>query len=101
MTDQASHALSRTDKELREFNLQRQRERTKARNRERDKVMRQIFSEPGYAAVVARHLGVTHQNVSQWNQVPPHHVHAVAELLKKQPYQIRPDIFMPPKRSKT
>lgn len=67
--------------------------RSDARDDQRDEVMRLIFSRPGFAADVARTLGVTHQNVSAWNKVPPHHVLKVAAMLEMTPAQIRPDIF--------
>lgn len=63
------------------------------RDAKRDHVMRFIFSKPGFAAVIARHLKVTHQNVANWNKVPAHHVMAVASLIEMTPEQIRPDIF--------
>ena len=68
-------------------------ERSDARDADRDEVMRLIFSRPGFAAEVARALGVTHQNVSAWNRVPPHHVLKVSAMLDMTPTQIRPDIF--------
>jgi DNA-binding transcriptional regulator YdaS (Cro superfamily) len=52
-----------------------------------------IFAKPGFAADVARHLGVTHQNVSAWKRVPAHHVQKLAPLIEMTPEQIRPDIF--------
>jgi hypothetical protein len=96
MSNQATHFLSR-DEALEDM-VARRRERTKARDAKRDAVMRLIFSQPGFAMVVAKQLGVTHQNVSQWNRVPPHHVQTVAELLDMSPEQVRPDIFKRGKR---
>jgi hypothetical protein len=72
--------------------------RESPRDAKRDRVMKLIFSEPGFATVVARHLNVTHQNVSAWNRVPPHHVMKLAPLINKTPEEIRPDIFGPKKR---
>ncbi len=63
------------------------------RDVQRDAIMKMIFSRAGFAAEVARHLDVTHQNVSGWNRVPPHHVVSIAELLGMTPAQVRPDIF--------
>jgi hypothetical protein len=63
------------------------------RDAERDPIMRMIFSKPGFASVIARHLGVTPQNVASWNSVPPHHVRKIAPLIEMKPQQIRPDIF--------
>ena len=63
------------------------------RNKERDAVMRMIFARHGFATEIARQLGMTHQNISAWNRVPPQHVQTLAELLDMTPEQIRPDIF--------
>ena len=67
--------------------------RSTNRDEQRDAVMRMIFARPGFATVVAKELGVSHQNVSSWNKVPPHHVVKLAPLLDLTPEQIRPDIF--------
>jgi hypothetical protein len=67
--------------------------RSTLRDERRDAVMRMVFSKNGFAADIARHLETTHQNVSQWNRVPAHHVTEVADLLNMTPEQIRPDIF--------
>ena len=66
------------------------------RDAQRDHVMRMIFSKPGFASVIARHLKVTHQNVAAWNKVPAHHVMDIAPLIKMSPKRIRPDIFGKP-----
>jgi len=63
------------------------------RDAQRDPVLKLIFSKPGFATLIARHLKVTHQNVASWNRVPPHHVLAIAPLVQMTPEQIRPDIF--------
>jgi len=55
--------------------------------------MKRVFAKPGFAAVIARHLKLTHQNVSAWNKVPAKHVHDIAPLLGMTPEQIRPDVF--------
>jgi hypothetical protein len=68
-------------------------EKTTVRDVQRDAVMKMIFAKPGFAADVARHLGMTHQNVSQWNRVPAHHVIEIAGMLGMTPEQIRPDVF--------
>jgi hypothetical protein len=91
MTNQPTHFLSHD--EVLEDMVARRRERTKARDAKRDAVMRLIFSKPGFAMVVAKQLGLTHQSVSQWNRVPPHHATEVASLLDMSPEQVRPDIF--------
>lgn len=67
--------------------------RTTNRDDQRDAATRKIFEKPGFAADVARHLGVTHQSVSQWNRVPARHVIEVARMLKMRPEEIRPDVF--------
>jgi hypothetical protein len=68
------------------------------RDSERDRIMRLIFSQRGLAVEIARHLGVTHQNVASWNRVPAHHVNKIAPLIKKSPEYIRPDIFVVERR---
>jgi Bacterial toxin YdaS len=67
--------------------------RSANRNDRRDAIMRSIFAKDGFATEIAKHLGVTHQNVSAWNRVPAHHVLEVAEMLDMTPEQIRPDVF--------
>jgi lambda repressor-like predicted transcriptional regulator len=67
--------------------------RSTNRDDHRDDIMKLVFSRPGFAADVARALGVSHQNVSAWNRVPPHHVMKMAALLDMPPEKIRPDIF--------
>jgi hypothetical protein len=64
------------------------------RDAERDAVMKMIFSKPGFASVIARHLDVSHQNVAAWNKVPAHHVLDIAPLIEMSPEEIRPDIFV-------
>jgi hypothetical protein len=63
------------------------------RDAQRDHVMKLIFSKPGLAAVIARHIGCTHANVAAWNRVPPHQVMKIAPLIEMSPEEIRPDIF--------
>jgi Putative antitoxin of bacterial toxin-antitoxin system, YdaS/YdaT len=63
------------------------------RDSQRDHVMKMIFSKPGFASVIARHLNVSHQNVAAWNKVPAHHVLDIAPLIEMTPEEIRPDIF--------
>ena len=67
--------------------------RSEARDADRDAVMKMIFKQAGFAAKVARYLGVSHQNVSGWNRVPPHHVLKLSVLLDMKPEEIRPDVF--------
>jgi len=90
MTTQASHSLSR--EELEEAMIRR-RKRTEGRDAKRDEVMRMVFARPGFAMVIAKKLGLSHQAVSAWTKVPPHHVIELAPLLKLSPEAIRPDIF--------
>lgn len=63
------------------------------RDAERDAVMKMIFSKPGFASLIARHLKVSHQNVAAWNKVPAHHVLDIAPLIEMTAEEIRPDIF--------
>ena len=74
--------------------------RSTNRDEQRDAVMRMIFAKPGFASAIAKKLGVTHQNVSSWNKVPPHHVQEMSILLDMTPEQIRPDIFGQKERRK-
>jgi hypothetical protein len=67
--------------------------RNTVRDERRDAVMRTVFAQPGFAAKIAKHLGLTHQNISAWNRVPSHHVMKLAPLLGLSPEQIRPDVF--------
>jgi hypothetical protein len=64
-----------------------------ARDEQRDDVMKGIFAKAGFAMEIAKHLGVTHQNVSAWRKVPAHHVLELTKILKMSPKQIRPDVF--------
>jgi hypothetical protein len=66
------------------------------RNSQRDHVMRLIFSKPGFAKVVAAHVGLTLQAVAAWDRVPAKYVQAVSQLVGIEPEQIRPDIFLRP-----
>ena len=68
------------------------------RDAQRDHVMKMIFSKPGFAGLIAKHLKVTHQNVASWNKVPPHHVLDIAPLIEMTPEEIRPDVFGKRKR---
>ena len=68
------------------------------RDAERDEIMRLIFSKPGFARVIAKHLDVSPQRVSAWNRVPAQFVLDVAPLLEKTPEQVRPDVFGKRKR---
>jgi DNA-binding transcriptional regulator YdaS (Cro superfamily) len=47
----------------------------------------------GGPAKLAALLGVTPAAVSQWSQVPQHHVAAVSKLLRRSRAFVRPDIF--------
>jgi len=69
-----------------------------SRDIQRDAIMKMIFDRPGFAMVIAKHIGTTHQNVSSWKRVPPHHVLEVASLLNMTPEQVRPDVFGKRKR---
>jgi hypothetical protein len=63
------------------------------RGQHRDEIMQMIYSRAGYAAAVAKHLGVSPQNISAWRRVPAHHVLDLAPLLELTPEEIRPDVF--------
>lgn len=64
-----------------------------SRDAKRDEIMRLIYSKPGFANVIAQHLGIRQQSISAWNRVPAQFVLDVAPLLEKTPEQIRPDVF--------
>lgn len=63
------------------------------RNAERDEILRMIFSKPGFASVIAEHLGVSPQSVSAWDRIPAQYVLDIAPLLRMRPDRIRPDVF--------
>lgn len=60
--------------------------------RDRDPIMKQAAKDKLLVAI-ARRLGLTHQAVSAWKQVPAVHVLAIMDILGKTPEEIRPDIF--------
>lgn len=57
--------------------------------------LKKAIEEAGGVAGLARHLGVTTQAISQWDQVPPRRVIAVEEATggKVSRYELRPDIY--------
>jgi hypothetical protein len=63
-----------------------------------DKAMNKIHSERGLAVKVAAACGITRHAIDQWDRVPIHQVHSVAAIIDMTPEQIRPDIFLPPKK---
>jgi len=73
----------------------RRRKRTQSRDAKRDAIMQMVFSKPGFAMVLAKKLGLSHQAVSAWRKVPPQHVIELAPTLGLSPEAIRPDIFKP------
>ena len=87
MSDQSTHSVPHKRKRGERIH------RSPNRDYQRDKIMRKVFAEPGFAMVIAKRLGVSHQNVSQWNKVPAHHVIDIAPILDMTPEQIRPDVF--------
>ena len=62
-------------------------------NNKPDKTIERIRSERGLAVRVAEACGIDRAAVYQWERVPIARVHEVAEVLRMQPEQIRPDIF--------
>jgi hypothetical protein len=54
-----------------------------------DPALRYI-AEKKLGQIVADACGVSRQAVSQWHQVPPHHVAAVSEVLRMPTCHIRP-----------
>jgi Bacterial toxin YdaS len=73
---------------------------SKTRTARRDATMRKIYAHTGLGFQIARRLELTPQNVSQWKQVPAHHVLAVAAITGMTPEEIRPDVFGNKKRPK-
>lgn len=63
------------------------------RSQHRDEIMQMIYARAGYAAAVAKHVGVSPQTISAWRRVPAHHVLDIAPLLELTPEEIRPDVF--------
>jgi Bacterial toxin YdaS len=63
-----------------------------------DQAIAKIHGTRGLQTVIARACNVSPQAVHQWKKVPPHLVHTVAELIDMEPEQIRPDVFIAPKR---
>lgn len=47
----------------------------------------------GVMAQIARGLGIAHESVSKWRQVPLERVFRVASLLRVPPESLRPDFF--------
>lgn len=70
---------------------------SRRRDAQRDHVMKMIFSKPGFAGVIAQHVGLTHQAIAAWDQIPPKYVKQIAPLIEMSPEEIRPDIFGDPK----
>lgn len=50
----------------------------------------------GLRIQIARELNITHGAVSQWREVPAKHVMRVAEIVKMDPRDLRPDMFPEP-----
>ena len=58
-----------------------------------DKTIERIRAERGLAVRVAEACGIDRAAVYQWERVPIARVHEVADVLRLQPEEIRPDIF--------
>lgn len=59
------------------------------------RITRQLILDLGGPTKVAELLGgtITRQAVSLWSRVPPKHVLKIADLTKKPPRAIRPDLY--------
>ncbi len=55
--------------------------------------IRKAIDKAGGPVAVARRLGVKHQAVSAWRQVPPARVRALAKIIRLSPAKIRPDLY--------
>jgi DNA-binding transcriptional regulator YdaS (Cro superfamily) len=65
---------------------------------QRDPVIRMVREVRGTAPLIAQTLGILPGGIWQWRRVPAQHVLAVERLLKIPRYEIRPDIYPPPRR---
>ncbi len=55
--------------------------------------MKRIRERRGMLALIARELGLSHQSVVQWKQVPLQYVFQVGSIAKIKPELLRPDFF--------
>lgn len=55
--------------------------------------MNAIRKRSGLISQIARELGVAHQTVSEWKQIPTEHVFKVARIARIKPEELRPDFF--------
>ena len=65
-----------------------------------DPIIARIRTTRGLSAAIARACGTHRSAVYQWKRVPAERVQVVAEIMKLEPAQIRPDIFKPSQRAK-
>ena len=67
---------------------------------QRDPVIRMVREVRGTAPLIAQTLGILPGGIWQWRpgHVPAKHVLAIERLLKIPRYEIRPDIYPPPRR---
>jgi pyruvate kinase len=68
------------------------------RERRLDPVIHQVKHVRGTAPLIAEALGILPGGVWQWRRVPAQHVLTIERLLKIPRYEIRPDIYPPPRR---
>ena len=61
--------------------------------------IKNIIEKAGGARAVADLTGVSVQAVYQWKTVPAPHVLKMAEVLRVDPYELRPDVFPKPRRA--
>jgi len=73
---------------------------TNAAKKKAEEICAEILATYGLPSEIARALGISAQAVHQWKKVPPHWAHVVADVTKRTPEQIRPDIFKTPHHPK-
>jgi DNA-binding transcriptional regulator YdaS (Cro superfamily) len=62
--------------------------------------MSEVIEAAGGTALLAQHLGIQAPSIYSWRRVPVARVKAVSALTKIPPYELRPDVWEPPKRRK-
>jgi DNA-binding transcriptional regulator YdaS (Cro superfamily) len=63
-----------------------------------DPVIDMVKNVRGTAPLIAKALGILPGGIWQWRRVPAQHVLAIGRLLKIPRYEIRPDLYPPPRR---
>ena len=58
---------------------------------------KQIIELAGGAQVLAKRIGLTHQAIYAWREVPADRVIEVARLTGLRPWDVRPDLYPDPR----